>query len=158
MKRRERGSSAVEASFGLLILMPLLMGTSVVGINLLRAMQVTQFCRDAGHMFAYGVDFSQAGNQTLLTHLAQGLNMQASGGNGVVIFSTVTFVGPNDCTGAGLSANTHQLSQHEPGGVYAPLRGRRSEQDVKPLWQPQRGNYRRRRLHYDSQLPEKYNR
>jgi len=107
MKRRSvRGSSAVEFTFSLLVLMPMLMGTSVIGINLSRAIQVTQFCRDVAHMYAYGVDFSQAGNQTLLTNLAQGLNIQTSGGNGVVTFSTITFVGANDCTAAGLSANT----------------------------------------------------
>lgn len=105
-RRRERGSNAVEFTFSLLVLMPLLVGTKVVGINLLRAIQVTQFCRDVGHMYAYGVDFSQPANQTLLTHLAQGLDVRISGGNGVVIFSTVTSVGANDCTAAGLQANT----------------------------------------------------
>ncbi|HEY2017356.1 MAG TPA: hypothetical protein VGH38_27815 [Bryobacteraceae bacterium] len=105
-KRRQRGSSAVEMAMSLLILMPLLMGTSVIGMNLLRAIQVTQLCRDVAHMYAYGLDFKTAANQTLLTHLAQGLNVQTSGGNGVVIFSTVTFVAANDCTSGGLQANT----------------------------------------------------
>ena len=107
MKRtRNRGGMAIEFSLSLFVLMPLLMGTSVIGMNLLRAIQVTQFCRDVGHMYAYGIDFSQAANKTLLTHLAQGLDVQTSGGNGAVIFSTVTFVGSTDCTAAGLAANT----------------------------------------------------
>jgi len=105
-RNRQRGSTVIEMTLGLLMLMPLLMGTSVVGINLVRAIQVSQFCRDAAHMYAYGVDFSLSGNQTLLTHLAQGLNFQTSGGNGAAIFSTVTYVIGTDCTAAGLSANT----------------------------------------------------
>ncbi|MDQ6699317.1 MAG: hypothetical protein M3Z36_03930 [Acidobacteriota bacterium] len=86
--------------------MPLLMGTFVVGLNLLRAIQVTQVCRDAGHMFAYGIDFSQSGNQNLLVRLANGLNFSAGGGSGVVILSTVTFIGAAQCTAAGLQADT----------------------------------------------------
>lgn len=103
---RERGSFAVEMAFSLMTLMPMLMGTSVIGMNLLRAIQVTQFCRDVAHMYAYGVDFSLSANQTLLSHLAQGLNFQTSGGDGVVVFSTITYIFPNDCTAAGYTANT----------------------------------------------------
>ncbi len=102
----KRGSTIIEFALSLIVLMPLLMGTAVIGINLARAIQVTQFCRDVAHMYAYGIDFSQSGNQALLTNLGQGLNIQTSGGTGTVIFSTVTFVGPNDCVAAGLQANT----------------------------------------------------
>src|SRR5689334_7847611 len=102
----KRGSTMVEFTLSLLVLMPLLMGLSVIGINLLRAIQVNQFCRDIAHMFAYGVDFSPSGNQTLLVNLSQGLNVQTSGGNGVVILSIITYVADTDCKAAGLQANT----------------------------------------------------
>jgi hypothetical protein len=105
-KKSERGSVMVETVLSLMVLMPLLMGTSVIGINLVRAIQVRQFCRDVAHLWAYGIDFSKDGNQNLLTHLAQGLGVQKTGGNGVVIFSTVTFVAAADCTAGGLQANT----------------------------------------------------
>ncbi len=105
-RRSERGSIMVETVLSLLVLMPLLMGTSVIGMNLVRAIQVRQFSRDVAHLWAYGIDFSKDGNQTLMTHLAQGLNVQKTGGNGVVIFSTVTMVGDADCTAGGLKANT----------------------------------------------------
>ncbi len=105
-KRNQRGSTAVEIALSFLVLMPMVMGLSVVGVNLVRSLQVHQFCRDAAHMYAYGVDFAQPANQTLLANLAQGLNFQKTGGNGVMLFSTVTYVGPNDCTAAGLQANT----------------------------------------------------
>ena len=105
-KKSERGSTMIETALSLLVLMPLLMGTSVVGVNLVRAIQVNQFCRDVAHLYAYGIDFAQTGNKTLLTHLAQGLNVQASGGEGAVVFSTVTFVAGTDCIAAGYAANT----------------------------------------------------
>ena len=105
---KQKGSILVEFVLSSLFWVPLLMGTFVVGLNLLRAIQVTQVCRDAGHMFAYGVDFSQSGNQNLLVRLANGLNFSVTGGNGVVILSTVTFIGAAQCTAAGLQAdNTH---------------------------------------------------
>jgi hypothetical protein len=82
----------------------MLFGTVIVGLNLSRAIQVTQVSRDAGHMYARSVDFSDPNNKNLIVRLAQGLNITATGGNGVVILSTVTFVTQNDCTAAALTA------------------------------------------------------
>lgn len=98
----------MEFSFSTLFWVPLLLGTLVVGLNLSRSIRVTQLCRDAGHMYAYGVDFSQTANQNLLIQLASGLNITATGGNGVIIFSTITFIASNDCTAGGLQANSSQ--------------------------------------------------
>src|SRR5205807_3027362 len=85
----------------------LLIGTLVIGGNLIKSIQVVQLCRDVGHMWAYGVDFSQTSNQNLIAQLAQGLNFSTSGtGNGVVILSKVTYIGATQCTAAGLAANT----------------------------------------------------
>jgi hypothetical protein len=103
---RERGSSAIEFAFCSLILMPLLLGGLSVGFNLVRATQVAQFTRDAGHQYAYGIDFTQSSAQQMLVLLATGLNFSLTGGTGVAIFSTVLMVGPNDCTSGGLQANT----------------------------------------------------
>jgi hypothetical protein len=98
----EKGSALIEFLLAsILVIFPLLFGTMVFGLSLVRANQVAEVCRDAGHMYAYGVDFSQPGSQSMLVQLAQGLNMTTSGGNGVVILSTVTRVGPNDCVAGG---------------------------------------------------------
>ena len=86
-------------------LVPLLCGTMVIGVNLIREMEVTQVCRDACHMHSFGVDFSLPENQDLVVNLAQGLSFQKSGGNGVLILSTLTFVGPNDCIAGGYQPN-----------------------------------------------------
>jgi hypothetical protein len=71
-----------------------------------RATQVAQFTRDAGHLYAYGIDFTQAAAQQMLVKLAPVLNFALSGGTGEVIFATVLMVGPDDCTAGGLQANT----------------------------------------------------
>src|SRR5438270_13143744 len=103
---RQRGSSAIEFAFSCLVLLPLLLGGLSVGFNLVRATQVAQFARDAGHLYAYGIDFTQPAGQQMLVKLATGLDFAATGGNGEVIFSTILMVGPGDCTSGGLQANS----------------------------------------------------
>jgi hypothetical protein len=104
---RRRGSSLIEFVMSSMFWVTLLIGTLVIGGNLIKSIQVVQLCRDVGHMWAYGVDFSQTTNQNLIAQLAQGLNFNTNGtGNGVVILSKVTYIGPTQCTGAGLVANT----------------------------------------------------
>lgn len=103
---RQRGSTLIEFALTSLIWLGLLTGTAVTGMNLIRSIQVVQICRDVGHMFAYGLDFSQPGNQNIIVRLANGLNFTVNGGNGVVILSALTQIGPQQCTAAGLAANT----------------------------------------------------
>ena len=84
-----------------LVMMPLLLGTMVIGFNLVRLLQVNQLNRDAGHMFARGVDFSTgtgAANRSILTALAPRLSDSTDQGTGLVILSSVQFIGPTMCT------------------------------------------------------------
>ena len=90
----------------ILLILPLLFGTFVFGMRLVRANQVEEVCRDAGHMYAYGVDFSQTSSQNLLVQLAQGLKMTPTSGDGVIILSTITYIGPNDCKAGGYSSGS----------------------------------------------------
>jgi hypothetical protein len=87
------------------LLLPFLFGTVVVGLNLGRSVQVTQVSRDAGHMYSRSVDFSDVGNKNLIERLAQGLNIHVTGGTGVVILSTIEFIGQAQCDAAGLSGS-----------------------------------------------------
>jgi hypothetical protein len=86
---------------------PLLLGTLVIGLNLVRSIQVTQLTRDAGHMWAQGVDFSldeaAANNRKLVLRLAGGLNITDAGGNGVIMFSQIQRVSHSQCVAGGLS-------------------------------------------------------
>ena len=102
-KNRSRGVSAIEFAFSLLVMGPLVLGTGVMGINMIRALQVVQLARDAGHMYARGIDFSLPGNQTVLADLGSnvGLSTTAGTGNAVVIFSSLTYIDKNACAAAG---------------------------------------------------------
>jgi hypothetical protein len=104
MKRKQTsGVSSIEFAFSLLVMGPLLLGTGVFGINMIRALQTVQLARDAGHMYARGVDFGLTGNQTVLADLGTnvGLSTTAGSGNAVVIFSSLTYVDKNACAAAG---------------------------------------------------------
>jgi hypothetical protein len=111
---RERGSSAIEFVLCVsLLLLPLLMGTIVLGLNLVREIQVTELCRDATHMYSQGVDFTQSSYQTEVLKIAQGLNITATSGNGVIILSTITYIDSNACTAGGYTAsNCTNLNQN----------------------------------------------
>ena len=62
-RKRQKGSMLVEFVLVMaLVMVPLLLGTMVVGFNLIRSIQVNQINRDAGHMYARGVDFSSDTN------------------------------------------------------------------------------------------------
>jgi hypothetical protein len=102
-RRRARGVSTIEFAFSLMVLVPLFLGTGVTGINLIRSLQTVQLARDAGPMYARGVDFSQPGNQTILVNLGSNLGLSATAGQGtaVVILSELTYVDDNTCAAAG---------------------------------------------------------
>jgi hypothetical protein len=105
----ERGSAMIEFTLTTsLLIVPIFLGLIITGLSLVLVNQVTEVCRDTGHMFAYGgVDFSQPNAQLLVTNqLAQGLGMTPTGGRGVIYLSTVTYVDATSCTSAGLQPNS----------------------------------------------------
>jgi TadE-like protein len=97
----------VEFAFCLgLFWMPLFFGATQFGFQLIQANQVTQVCRDAGHMYAYGISFSQPSNQYLLASFAPGLNVDPTGqgGSSVVILSTVNYIDIAECQAGGYAS------------------------------------------------------
>lgn len=102
-KLKRRGVSTLEFAFCLLVLTPLLLGTGVIGINLIRTLETVQIARDAGHMFARGVDFSQPGNTTIVTTLGSnlGLTTNTVTSKAVVILSALTYVDAAACASVG---------------------------------------------------------
>jgi len=77
----------------------------IIGSGLIRALQAVQVARDAGHMYARGVDFAQPGNQRLLERIGADLNLKTSGGDGVVILSKIVFIGRYQCKAELLADN-----------------------------------------------------
>src|SRR3974390_3078956 len=101
-KSRQKGSMIIEFVLVMaLVMVPLLLGTMVVGFNLIRSIQVNQINRDAGHMYARGVDFSSSGNgqvdRSILFQMAPKLAVTTSSGVEVMVLSTIEYVGSNTC-------------------------------------------------------------
>ncbi len=105
MKRKQTsGASLIEFTFALLVLVPLILGVTAFGLNMILSLQTVQLARDAGHMFAKAFDFSQPGNKSLLASLGSGLGLSATPGTGnaVVVLSSVKYVDKGVCAGFGL--------------------------------------------------------
>lgn len=98
--KAESGSAVVEFAFCCLLLMPLLLGLIAIGFALIREMQVVQVCRDSGHMYAKGVDFStnSPSNRAAIISIGTGLRLIDSDTSpGTIILTTITLVTPDDC-------------------------------------------------------------
>src|SRR5215475_1405592 len=102
-RRKQNGVAIIEFSFVMLVLVPLTLGTTAVGLNLLTSLATVQVARDAGHMYAKGTDFSQPGNQTILMALASslGLTTNVSTSKALTILSAVTYIDKAMCASAG---------------------------------------------------------
>jgi hypothetical protein len=102
-RRRQSGAAFIEFGLILLVLLPLFLGTTGIGLNMLRSLATVQLARDAGHMYARGADFSQPGNQTILADLGAdvGLTTTANTSNAVVILSTVVYIDKAMCAADG---------------------------------------------------------
>lgn len=77
-RRRSRQSGQELLEFGLLltVMVPLLLGTFVTGISLIRSIQTNQMDRDLTDMYIHGADFSTYAMQQVAQRLARGLNLQ----------------------------------------------------------------------------------
>ena len=100
---RRQGTALIEFALVMTMLIPLFFGMVIFGISAGRAIQAMQFTRDLGHMYSMGVDFSTTASQSLMTTLAQNLDVSATG-TGVVIFSQVKKVYQSDCDAQNLSS------------------------------------------------------
>lgn len=92
--RKDCGTSILEFALVAWPTVLMMLGVVVVGIDLGRSVQVAQICRDADSMFVRGVPLYQTGAQGVIVRLGQNLNLQLSGGDGLVILSKIQSV-PN---------------------------------------------------------------
>jgi len=104
----QRGVELVEFALTSLFLLPILLGTIVTGMNLIRANQCTHLVRSIGSLYIHGVDFSLSASKDLAVRLARGLNLQnnPASGAGVIILSQVTFIGDATCAANNLAGLT----------------------------------------------------
>lgn len=101
-EKRHAGRGVGNIEFALVLaafLSPVLVGVFVFGTSLVREVQAIQVGRETSELYSRNIDFSQQGNQDIVTnYVATGLGMQSNGGNitgggagnGVVILSTYT--------------------------------------------------------------------
>jgi len=98
-KRERNGVSNIEFALVMsTLLAPILMGIFVFGASLVREVQAIQVAREVSELYSRNIDFSQQGNQDIVTnYVAAGLGMQDNGGNtvfgggtgnGVIVLST----------------------------------------------------------------------
>jgi hypothetical protein len=113
--KKESGTAALEFALVAMPTVLMMLGVVVVGINLGRAIEVLQICRDANSMYVRGVDFSQTAAQNLLVQLGQNMNLQTgSTSSGLVILSQVQYVPtPIGCSGSACTGGSYQLMQRQ---------------------------------------------
>ena len=111
-RAREKGSTILEFAIVSIVLVPLFFGMVGSGIILGRSIEVVQICRDLGHMYAKGIDFSQVANQNIAVTLATGTGMTTNGGNAVVILSQVILVYQADCNAGNHPADCGNLNKN----------------------------------------------
>jgi len=75
----------------------LMLGTVVIGIDLGRAVQVFQICRDADAMYVRGAPLYSTAGQNFLIQLGQNMNLQSSGGDGLITLSKIQFLPDASC-------------------------------------------------------------
>src|ERR1700676_5524248 len=127
-RKRQAGQEIVEFALMAIFLVPMLLGTFVVGISIIKNLQANQVVRDLDNIYIHGGDFSTYPLQQLAQRLGQGLNLQfpafgsgvnntqsntGTSGDGLIWVSQVMYVGattdPN-CVPVGASNCTNHDS------------------------------------------------
>jgi hypothetical protein len=97
MKRKSsKGVAIIEFALSMLVMVPLLLGTIGIGIQLVQTTQVVQLARDSGRMYGTKLDLSTTGNRAILASLGSGLGLHTAagdtGGNAVLILTTLKYI------------------------------------------------------------------
>jgi len=100
----QRGAIFIEFTLFTLVMVTILLGVVGLGLAMQNQLQTVQLARDAGHMYARGINFTQTGNQQILVGIAGslGLSTTLGSGNASVILSEVRYVDQSACQQAGL--------------------------------------------------------
>jgi hypothetical protein len=100
-RKNSKGVAIIEFALSMLVMVPLLLGTIGIGIQMVKSMQVIQMSRDAGRLYGSsaggkGKDLSTPAYRTILGKLGAALNLHTTdgdtGGNAVLILTTVKYI------------------------------------------------------------------
>ncbi len=124
-RRKQGGQEIVEFSLVALIILPLIMGLFVTGMNLIVSIQANNLVRNVANLSIHGADFSTFPYQRLVQRMASGLDLQfpeftgntpsnlGTAGAAVIRITQVMWVGtttaPN-CVAVGAQNCTNQNS------------------------------------------------
>lgn len=100
-KKSEQGNSVLEFALIAIPTIFMMLGVVVVGVDLGRSVQVAQISRDAGSMFVRGVPLYQTAAQGVVVRLGQNMNLQTTGGDGLVVLSKIIFIPDPSCGAPG---------------------------------------------------------
>lgn len=105
-RRRQGGHQILEFACVAVLFCPLLLGTFVVGLSLIRSIQVNHLARDLDSMYIHGADFSDYNFQVIARRLAYGMGLDigapfqgnqaentSQSGRGLITVSQVMWVG-----------------------------------------------------------------
>ncbi len=104
--RTQKGVEAIEFGLLFLFLLPPFIWMFMNGMNFLRFNKTTDVSRSAALLTVKGLDFTLPGNQDIISRVASGLDLQNSStqsangvttGSGLLIISTVQYIGPTTC-------------------------------------------------------------
>jgi len=125
-RKTQSGQEIFEFALVTILLVPMFLGSFIVGMNLIRSIQCNQVCRDLDDMYIHGGDFSTYPMQQEAQRLAQGLSLQigasfsgneqsntGNGGNGLVTVTQIMWIGgttSTSCVAVGASNCTNQSS------------------------------------------------
>ena len=73
-RRKQGGQELLEFGLLMTVMIPLLLGTFVTGIGLVRGIQTNQMDRDLADMYIHGADFSTYPMLQMAQRLGRGLN------------------------------------------------------------------------------------
>lgn len=94
---RRRGVSILEFALVVIPMTFMILGVVVIGVDLGRDVQVSQICRDADAMYMRGVPLYTSSAQSYLAQLGANMNLQTSGGDGLVTLSKIQFIPDPSC-------------------------------------------------------------
>jgi hypothetical protein len=125
-RARQGGNEILEFAVIALIFTPLIVGTFVTGMNVIRSNQANFIARDLADMYIHGADFSSYAMQTVAQRLSTGLGLQigssftgsqyantANSGTGLVTITQLMYVGSTtdtQCVRVGASNCTNHDS------------------------------------------------
>src|ERR1700681_430173 len=108
-RNRESGQEIMEFGRVAIFFVPLILGTFVTGMGLIKSLQANTVVRDLGNMYIHGGDFASYPMQQLAQRLGIGLNLQmpsfsagtdrqtntGTSGDGMIWITQVMYVGTN---------------------------------------------------------------